>query len=1080
MIPFNSFQINGIKNLLEQNKNGDEEVEFKVRTFTPNGFQSVIPKQYFNNLFSHFSSTSIIPFIEKSIITNYSDNNNNTYRHIDIKEASDKKIGEIFNFKKQQERLDFNFYFLELRLTRSIDKTISKSEFTNVKKTKTIQRNRVRYIYKLSPDIELHLSVIMLNEEITYEAEFEILPKLTTIDKIISILNQYIKIMSNINYLPTDEEVKNLISQYNMLIKDPSNLYYRNELIDIKLSDIKDMKNYNISNKLDGHQYYLLFLNSTLYSFNPLQINRPHIEPESLKIYRDNIPSELSHTLIASELVDVNYNIFDVIVYKKKNVENLKFTDRLKYISLILKSFTTNLNLLEKPFITGNLYFIMLKEILYMYNKYGKNVMDKNDGMIFIPENEPYINNKSKKYKFWQRRSIDVGLTKGITTKIEGKEKKIFKMYVMVKRNKEFFSIETTNIIEVDNTFPEYNKLKDNVIVEIRYLTSEKKIVIDRLRPDKVFPNSKFTAEAVRQDILNPIYLIPLLEEMKKYYPLSEQEKSEINESEILKIAQEWDNIKIEKEENIKIEKEENKENKEDKNEKKEDFTRMRKYHNQVKTKLINNTIGKTKKKLVDVIDIGGGKLGDITKYYETDKINRIYVIEPNKEYIKEGEKRIDTLINDKKIKLNPKAKTNTIIINQPLQNVKEIKISNKVDFISSFFSLTFLFSSETDVDILVKFILDKLLDNGFFIGTTMDGFKTRNLLDEERGKVSFNKEEIIIRLYNPDEKMNYGDKIELKLDTATVSKQIESLVYFNLLVAKLEKQNIKLVKSDFFNPSANKEIKLSQNEELLSTLNRYFIFKKEISIKDELEMLKENEIKTFDNKIDPNVQLVRVGTLGENHCFYHAYMYSTSSKYRNSSHEEKRKMVFSKRKEISESVTLDDYKEEGNGQTLIAEFLDYARTNLNIPDDKFDEFNKLVDSKSADEFLKKFKKKLIKDDYDEKQIPEIINNIIDTLLENFKELIGKCQITHAVIPLLMRKLNINIIMINDKTRNIYNLLVDKYNDKNLYIIMLNLGNYHYESCGILYTDKNNNALIDYVLFHTEQFVIDSLKFNKE
>ena len=45
---------------------------------------------------------------------------------------------------------------------------------------------------------------------------------------------------------------------------------------------------------------------------------------------------------------------------------------------------------------------------------------------------------------------------------------------------------------------------------------------------------------------------------------------------------------------------------------------------------------------------------------------------------------------------------------------------------------------------------------------------------------------------------------------------------------------------------------------------------------------------------------------------------------------------------------------------------------------------------------------------------------------------------------------------------------------------MINLGNYHYESCGILYADKNNNALIDYVLFHTEQFVIDSLKFNKE
>lgn len=118
-------------------------------------------------------------------------------------------------------------------------------------------------------------------------------------------------------------------------------------------------------------------------------------------------------------------------------------------------------------------------------------------------------------------------------------------------------------------------------------------------------------------------------------------------------------------------------------------FIEMRKYHNKLKRQLIDSTIGKTKKSIVDVIDIGGGKLGDLDKYWATKKINRIYVIEPNKEYVDAGNKRIDTLIKDKKIRLDPKAKTNTFIINEPLQNIKPIleKLKNKVDFISSFFS---------------------------------------------------------------------------------------------------------------------------------------------------------------------------------------------------------------------------------------------------------------------------------------------------------------------------------------------------------------------------------------------------------
>ena len=46
-------------------------------------------------------------------------------------------------------------------------------------------------------------------------------------------------------------------------------------------------------------------------------------------------------------------------------------------------------------------------------------------------------------------------------------------------------------------------------------------------------------------------------------------------------------------------------------------------------------------------------------------------------------------------------------------------------------------------------------------------------------------------------------------------------------------------------------------------------------------------------------------------------------------------------------------------------------------------------------------------------QVKDIINKSgIETLLDNFKDLIVNCQITHTAIPFLMKKLEINIIMI--------------------------------------------------------------------
>lgn len=1061
MIPFTSFNLNNIKNLLES-KSSNDEVEFKIRTpFLDINkslkYDSNISEQYFNNL---------LKFDHKPLYREISDvQSYDNYRSINITETSQKNVkpGFVYNFKQRNEVIDFNFYFLELRLSKSIDKTISEKEFkgflSSLESKIPFIRKRFRYVYKLNDHMELHLTVIKDNKTVIYECEFEI-NKGISISDLVKTLEKYLFIMTNITTLPRNEEVISLTKQYNKMIDNQKS--HRNELIDIKLSDVKNMKNTEVSNKLDGIQYYFFIFNNTIYLFNPLRITQTN--SNSLKIYRvNNINSDLNYTILAGEYLSQSrdYNIFDTLFYKNKNVENLKFSERLHYIPLILNELKNvkidNLNLLTKPFFyQNNIYYSTLKTILYMYHLYKEKTIEENDGIIFIPEDDPYINNKSKKWKFWQRRSIDVGL---ITTS----NKNVFKMYT---GNKDPFSINDKNTITINESFPDFKKLENGSIIEVRYVNNE--IVPDKLRTDKVYPNATWVSNAIKEDMLHIIYLTDLLSEMKKYYPLTDKEKENINENKALEIARKWDGIN----------ERENKNEKENKNEVKsyeqpkqqECFIEMRKYHNKLKRQLINSTIGKTKKNIIDVIDIGGGKLGDLDKYWATKKINRVYIIEPNKEYIEAGNKRIDVLIKDKNIQLDPKAKTNTFIINEPLQNIKPIleKLKNKVDFISSFFSLTFLFESEKDVDLLVNFLSDKLNEEGYFIGTTMDGMKTRTLLDEEKGKITLGNCGSITRLYDPLKGLSYGDKIELKLGTATVDKQIESLVYFDILTKKLQEKRIKLIQSDFFLPKD-----LNKDETLLSSLNRFFIFKKEAPITRELNMLNEHQIVAFDNEIAPDIQLVRIGSLGENHCFYHAYMYSTSEKYRNASHEEKRKMTANKRKEISNKITLEDYKKEGNGQTLIVEFLNKAKKELNISEKKFDELNKLIglsdNHNVADEFLKKFEKKL-SEDHNEKELKNYIDTTLEELLQEFKTLIGNCQITHAAIPFLMKKLEINIIMIRDSTRKLYdNLLTDQFNDNNLYIIMLNLGNYHYETVGVLYTDKDDNALIDYTLFNTEE-----------
>lgn len=152
-----------------------------------------------------------------------------------------------------------------------------------------------------------------------------------------------------------------------------------------------------------------------------------------------------------------------------------------------------------------------------------------------------------------------------------------------------------------------------------------------------------------------------------------------------------------------------------------------------------------------------------------------------------------------------------------------------KVNIVSSFMSLSFFFKKDEtgnypDLDKLVNTISKTLQNGGYFIGTTIDGDTTYNLLNSR-----------------PDKKLKYDsgyirlteneNQVEIKMEEGIVETQLEHLVDFNLLVKKLSAKNINIVSSRFFDKPIKKNRELydalttSSSETKLNSLYRSFVF---------------------------------------------------------------------------------------------------------------------------------------------------------------------------------------------------------------------------------------------------------------
>lgn len=292
----------------------------------------------------------------------------------------------------------------------------------------------------------------------------------------------------------------------------------------------------------------------------------------------------------------------------------------------------------------------------------------------------------------------------------------------------------------------------------------------------------------------------------------------------------------------------------------------MRKYHNNEKKYLIQ-TYAKKK----TVLDLGAGFGGDLLKYSDAG-VTKLIAVEPNQTNLLEFSTRLNS----------SEMKSITTMVWAAGQDWDKIKpyLDNRVEIVSSFFSMTFLFESITILRGFLHTVYHSLQECGYFIGTMMSGEKTYKLVEGIRSNetISFGTDITIVKKYENSDP-SAGMKINIKINSPTVGVQDEYLAFFSILQHECEEIGLQLITTFDFKPPE----KLNQYEKQFSMLNIGFVFQKKPKQFDyETTPINVDETYQFINLYQDEQNLVRTG-IEPDFSFYRSYLYNTNnSSYRN------------------------------------------------------------------------------------------------------------------------------------------------------------------------------------------------------
>jgi len=769
----------------------NEEQEFEIRLFDEKNGTS---KQLYDELLGKMNNLSEIrrekPITSKTTVHIYEGG----YRKIVDRINST----EICQQKDKKGHVDKTFQLysreLKIRFSYNVEKTVDKCP-TKVIMTRTRERTEFRgktgthYTYVFTKVHEQTDKDVVDKYEVEIEFTGSDLNYLN-----IDMIKKELDIVPFERHLSLEDVYSSYLADLKKFTPYLKNGYPKiPQPINLKekhMSTLRKQK-YQVTNKLDGKRFLVYFMDGGMYS----------IQNEKVAYLGKTV---VKRALIDTEFFKGTYYVFDCY-FDGISVFDMFLTRRLEYAKKIAES---NPLFVMKTF-KSNLFGATMDFLQYDQKD--------NDGLIYTPE-DPSASDIYK-WKFIDKLTIDFRLIKTdktINFRAVQTSPTEYKWYVRSAQKEVPFKVDGREFIIT-------GKLVNKSVYRCEYDKTLQTFVDVRKESDQSNPDDVERATEIWNYLKNPgvsgykLYVgsekteVPFKVAGREFFLESEdvvnkgiyeckydkaiqnfvidrprEDKTKPNYITIAKDV--WEDIQhpvtptqlLEIFESLKY---------------------YRKYHNEIKRQLITAYCkGKS------VLDLGVGRGGDLMKYQDA-KAMKIVGVEPFATNYEELETRFS---NNKDFKIPFQ------LLKTKAENTEEIMADGQTfDIVSSFFSLSFFFFTQSILDQLLTTISLALKDGGYFIGTTIDGGRTEALL--KSGPFHFG-----------DGTISMKDRIvTLEMPGTIVKTQVESLVDFDLLTDKLKAVGIELVSSSFFASSKT----LTKEENVLNSLYRQFVFRKVIKV---------------------------------------------------------------------------------------------------------------------------------------------------------------------------------------------------------------------------------------------------------
>lgn len=888
-------------------KDGDE-VEIRFGSQKKNYFDSQVSKDEFFTLQRWTANQKIEPYFVKTVV--FSKKAERVFEPLLNKQGTPvigkdgKPVMRSFNehvriidengqrkIEKKRTLATMTSPNLGARIQASRESGLDRSELTKYDLTSKdfIVRQKTRWSYKLSDHVYLDMTKVTdprNRGDIRYEVEIELDDKYyqnpqakKPFDNDIVYWILFIRSkMQNANAETVifPQNVSVLINNYNSIFEsmrmkemmekgtevDNSKLFnpfkffsLENKPQPFSFKNVSAGYDYRVTPKLDGLRVRIFIDKNGIFEVNP---KTGYVS----MIYKGEWAEEnLAGTIIDTEYYRGEYYPFDVLAYKGENIIDFPFDQRIGKIVKVEQVKTSNnvwetrtvgLNLpnfnYTKPFYGAPFQNVYdsIKSALRWINEHDLEF----DGLILQRNDEPYWQPPPKKTTTMKWKPLDEMTVDLLTMVTSDGQVQLFSVDPSVKGGAhEGLKIEHfTDYIPTikDLGIPEDLAEEGDFIAEYGFIAEDPYIEYRNVRDDKTVPNFHKTVSSNK----NLFFRSPV------------SEKDIVGQT----------------------------------------LLTWRKWASSIKRDVVNGLIPQDARVLDIGVGRGGGALFDISR-----KAGKVYGIDPDDENLKELKRRLsESSFTDEQRSKIVTAK----LKGQDTEEILSLLGKDTVDVITMFFSISFFFENEKELDKLMETIDQTAHRNkgSILIIQLMDGERVSQELKkaaEEKGKYVIGNEVYTIKTkFGKDKKKQQefqesddaiGVPITIKLPEEkdaiigvgeTRGKQSEWLSPVSVLNEKLEDIGFKVLSDDFMDkssvlPSSNEEfarlyrslvyIRKGGVSQLKNVPKTSFVEPVEIY----LSPLPENESEDFK-------EWSRIGVRSDSSAFLASLLYHISKTYRN------------------------------------------------------------------------------------------------------------------------------------------------------------------------------------------------------